>query len=86
MAQKFTPSVVEEENDGIHIANIIASVPCGRHTADIGDACWNLVAKDGLNRAICDKRARSAGANGQISQDHKHGNAPTRTYKKEYTR
>lgn len=83
MAQKHDRS---DENDGIHIPKIIAAIPCGRHGADIGDACWNLGSKNGILRAICDRRARSAGANGQITQDHKYGNAPTRTNTKGYTR
>lgn len=56
-----------EENDGIHLSKIIGAVPCTRHGADIGDACWNLGSARGILRAICDRRARGAGANGKIT-------------------
>jgi hypothetical protein len=87
MAEKFyKPVNGDEENDGIHIAKIISAVPCGRHAADIGDACWNIGSRSGLLRAICDKRARSAGANGQVTPDTRSSAAPTRTYKNGNTR
>lgn len=63
-----------DENNGIHIEEIMGSVPCARHGADINDACWNLGTNLGIMRAICDKRARSAGANGDVT--------PHTTYKK----
>ena len=75
---------VEDENTGIHMDRIIGMVPCKTHTAEIGQACWNLVSAKGLLKAICDKRARSAGANGQITP-YKNP-AATRFKKKEYTR
>ena len=56
-----------EENDGVHLTKIIGSVPCPHHGADIGDACWNLLSARGLLRAICGRRARSAGCNGRIT-------------------
>lgn len=74
-----------EENDGIHLERIIGAVPCGRHAADIGKACWNIGSLHGILRAICDKRARAAGANAPITQDPKHGNAPVYHKKKDYT-
>ncbi len=72
-----------DENDGIHITKIVTAVPCRTHGADIGDACWNLVSRTGLIRAICDKRARSAGANGIVTPYRKPGNAPASNYKKD---
>jgi len=69
----------KEENTGIHMERIISSVPCSHHSADIGDSCWNLLSARGIIKAICDKRARSAGANGPITPYKK----PTAsTYKK----
>ena len=58
------------ENDGKHIDNIMASIPCPKHGKDIGEPCWNVP------RSICNSRALNAGADGDISQDPKHLNAP----------
>lgn len=66
------------ENDGKHLDNIINSIPCPSHGRDIGDPCWNVP------RSICNNRALESGADGQISEDPKHLNAPI--YKKESTR
>lgn len=74
----------EEENDGIHFDRIIGAVPCSRHTAEIGQACWNLGSNRGILRAICDKRARASGANGQITP-YKNP-AQLRAQKKEYSK
>ena len=57
----------DTENDGKHIDKILGSVPCSQHAADIGQACWNVISIYGPLKAICDKRARSAGANGQVT-------------------
>lgn len=56
-----------DENDGIHLERIIGGVPCRTHQADLGQACWNIGSARGILKAICDKRARSAGANGPIT-------------------
>lgn len=74
---------VYDENDGIHMDRIIGMVPCKTHTAEIGQACWNLESARGLLRAICDKRARSAGANGHITP---YNNPAANRIKKEYKR
>lgn len=71
----------EEENDGKHIQRIILTVPCSRHSAETGDPCWVLPSKLGYLRAICGRRARAGGANGDISQDPR-----TKFNKKEYNR
>jgi hypothetical protein len=73
-----------EENDGIHIEKIIGAVPCPTHAADINQACWNVNSVFGINKAICDRRARSAGANGVVTPYKTH--AETRVKKKEYNR
>lgn len=71
------------ENDGIHLERLIRIAPCPRHKAELGKACWNISSARGILKAICDKRAREAGANGDITQDPKHLNAPI---KKDYSR
>lgn len=76
---KKTPTV--EENDGKHLNKIVDAIPCRRHGRDIGQACWNIPSIHGIMKAICDHRAREAGANGNITPDPKYGNAPI---KKDY--
>lgn len=66
-----------EENNGIHITKIVNSVPCLRHGADLGNACWNLDSIHGLLRGICDRRARLSGCNSDLPK------TPTHT-KKDY--
>lgn len=56
-----------EDNSGFHIDRIIDSVPCTTHGADIQDSCWTIYSIHGPLRAICDRRARLAGANGKIT-------------------
>lgn len=64
MANKY------DDNDGKHLTKIIDSLACSKHGADIGDACWNVISRNGIMRAICDKRARLAGANGDVTPYH----------------
>lgn len=55
------------ENDGLYIDKIISSLPCTTHGSDISDPCWEIDSVHGPLRAICDRRARLAGANGKIT-------------------
>lgn len=57
----------EDDNDGIHIDRIVKLVACIRHKADVGQACWNIGSNQGILKAICDKRARLAGANAPVT-------------------
>jgi hypothetical protein len=41
-----------EENDGIHIDRIMRIVPCKKHGADFGQACWNILSLHGILRSI----------------------------------
>lgn len=75
-----------EENDGIHIEKIVGAVPCSTHAADIGDACWNVMSLTGINKAICDKRARSAGANGYVTPYENPAARRVNHSKKDYSR
>ena len=56
-----------DENDGIHVSKIVDALPCPTHGKDIGDPCWTIPTVRGLMRGICNSRARSAGATGQIT-------------------
>lgn len=79
---QMTKKQREEENTGIHMERIIAAVPCFKHGADTGDACWNLGSALGILKAICDRRARSAGCNGQVTLEARP--APSNYKAKEY--
>lgn len=71
------------ENDGRHIGKIIDSVGCARHASDIGDACWNILSVRGPLRAICNGRARAAGARGQVTPyTRTNAGNPTNKYNK----
>lgn len=72
------------ENDGIHIDKIIGSVSCGRHAADIGDACWNVPSVYGPLKAICNRRALAAGADGFVTPYEPKSH--TSTIKKDFKR
>lgn len=58
-----------QENDGIHIGEVIDEVECGEHNAPTGQPCWTTWDSTGMikNRAICNNRVIYAGFNGKIS-------------------
>lgn len=72
------PNKKQDENKGLHMTSVISSVPCTRHAAEVGSACWNVLTARGIMRAICNKRAQNAGCNGKITEDLKSGNAHDR--------
>lgn len=55
-----------DENKGKHIDRIVESGVCSKHKAALGEACWNIATKQGFMRGVCDRRARAAGANGDL--------------------
>lgn len=67
-----------DDNDGLHIHRIMNIVGCKRHKADINEACWNIPSIHGILHAICNHRAITAGAQGQVT--------PYTPKKKEYNR
>lgn len=69
---------LEDDNAGIHINKVVSAVPCGQHAADIGQACWNIISSRGPLKAICDRRARSAGCNSDIMIDTKNEKSTAR--------
>lgn len=59
-----------KENDGKHIGNIIDRSTCQKHKADVGEACYTIPSGNSskIVIGICNKRARSYGFNGKISE------------------
>jgi hypothetical protein len=58
-----------DDNDGKHIDEIIQSVSCSIHSAEIGVPCFHIqygVLKGGLGPGICGPRIKKAGFNGEI--------------------
>jgi hypothetical protein len=57
-------------NDGSHIVPIINRQACNKHVAPLGIPCFHLPRNYGFGfyPAICNKRAKLAGATGKISQ------------------
>lgn len=55
------------DNKGLHLDRIISSISCMRHAAAEGSPCWTIDSLHGPLRAICDYRAREAGAKGKIT-------------------
>lgn len=59
-----------EDNDGVHITNIINKTKCEKHSADIGQACWDVpndLAGISSYRALCGKRVSASGFNGNVT-------------------
>lgn len=56
-------------SSGRHVESIMASVPCGRHQAGIGEPCfWSNANTPGrIVIGLCNKRIKKAGFNGKIS-------------------
>lgn len=56
-------------NDGRHVKSIMATTPCGRHSAELGEPCfWSHGSTPGYKvLALCNKRIKKAGFNGKIS-------------------
>lgn len=57
----------KDENNGYHLERIIRETPCTKHGAEMNEPCWALESNHGPIRAICDRRARLAGAQGKIT-------------------
>lgn len=55
------------KNAGLHIEQIISIQPCLKHRSIIHEPCWTIESNHGPLRAICDQRARAAGATGKIT-------------------
>lgn len=75
---------LKSDNTGLHMSKIIEAVGCSRHASDLGEACWNIPSTRGNLRAICDNRARSAGARGQITPYKRSDSRPDSTNQKDY--
>lgn len=54
-------------NDGLYIDRIISLQDCYRHRSEIGEPCWIIDSQHGTLQAICNTRARKAGATGEIT-------------------
>lgn len=57
------------ENDGKHVAQILAGIACKKHKAPAGDPCWYVPfgTKAGYAAALCGARIKLAGFNGTIT-------------------
>lgn len=57
-------------NHGEHIVSIIGRKTCEKHDAGLGEACYTIPSdiSERVLLAICNQRAKKAGANGKISE------------------
>ena len=62
---------------------VIERTVCKKHNADIGDACWPIIAHDSdILSAVCNTRAKKAGFVGQIKASSLNAKKPKKTFKK----
>jgi hypothetical protein len=73
-----------DHNNGKHLERIIGSQTCEKHEARLGVPCWVVDSAYGYLRAICNERALSYGARGEVTPYQK-PIAPT-SKKKEHIR
>lgn len=57
------------DNDGRHINEIVSRVPCKRHAVEIGEACFiSFSGAEEILLGVCNWRSKKAGFNGKISE------------------